>query len=270
LKRLLVLFSLMLFTYAGYTQLPLLHIDQPYELLNYQVKENFEISWSQKGKDKNKIFYVFNEQGYIEDWIVMKYDKKEKAYLIEIEVHREYIYNDSNKPIEVKISKKLYLENNISVTYFVDSLIYSLNREEIFHMDSTRHIFTKTQVDYSNWTEGSKIEVRTSICVDCSYSRQLYYFNTDGALIKYYTEKGSSHIAQTSVRHLMDWKSKKKVISKVSKDKHNSSEVKNLNNQKRVYKFNEEGMIKKCIVKSRGSAGGRSKLVIRINMNLEK
>jgi hypothetical protein len=142
-------------------------------------------------------------------------------------------------------------------------------------MDSKRHIFSKTQVDYFQKTEGSRIEVRTGICPDCSFSRQLYYFNENGDLIKYYSEAGSGNIAQNSTLHQMDSVSKKKVISKVSKDirhsyGHHSPGTMNVSKQRRVYKFTEEGNIKKCTIKSKNSTGDRSKLVIRINPNIEK
>tara|TARA_B110000196_G_scaffold189729_1_gene162472 strand:+ start:368 stop:1225 length:858 start_codon:yes stop_codon:yes gene_type:complete len=269
--------TLVLLTSAikGFSQLPLLHIDQSYELFNYQSNENLEIFWSQKGHGKKKILCLFNDQGDIEDWIIKKYDKKEKDYLIEIEIHKEYIYNDSNKPIEIRTAQKLHIENIISHAYFVDSLTYSLNQVVIFHMDSKRHIFSKTQVDYFQKTEGSRIEVRTGICPDCSFSRQLYYFNENGDLIKYYSEAGSGNIAQNSTLHQMDSVSKKKVISKVSKDirhsyGHHSPGTMNVSKQRRVYKFTEEGNIKKCTIKSKNSTGDRSKLVIRINPNIEK
>jgi hypothetical protein len=169
----------------------------------------------------------------------------------------------------------LYVEDTILYAIFVDSLAYSLNQVVIFHMDSKRHIFSKTRVDYFQKTEGSKIEVRTGICTDCSFSRQLYYFNEDGDLIKYYSEAGSGNIVQNSTLHQMDYVSKKKMISKVNKDirhsyGHHSPGTKNVSKQRRVYKFTKEGNIKKCTIKSKNSTGDRSKLVIRINLNIEK
>jgi hypothetical protein len=50
----------------GLSQFPLLHIDQSYQLFNYQSTENLEIFWNQKGYEKKKIIYVFNDQGHIE------------------------------------------------------------------------------------------------------------------------------------------------------------------------------------------------------------